>query len=355
MKTQNQDIQFFKFVYSCVIVIYHLAASSGITCPGGYCAVEFFLLSAGLFLFLSFARGEEKGTVMTPVQYAAKRFGRFFPWALTAFLLTVFVQRILIGKVFSPVAWMDYFSKDIWELLLISANGMNDNTYFVNSPAWTLSAMLIAGFFIWTLLFYYKKQFWSLVLPLTLVFGYGYWMHLPSANTELWIGFTTFGLFRTWIVMCLSGLCVPFARKLSGISFNKKGRILLTSLEVLIHVFALAVMFSRAQRHYQWLLTALFVICLAIALSGHSYLAKASEKSRLVSMLGNLSMSVYLVHTAVIMAFGYVFDMSNWSYLQLLPVFAAVLLVAVLHQYVTKWCITISRRMFEKIKIYVTQ
>ena len=54
MKERNLDIQLFKFLYAWVIVIYHLASSTAITCEGGYCGVEYFLLVAGVFLFLSF-------------------------------------------------------------------------------------------------------------------------------------------------------------------------------------------------------------------------------------------------------------------------------------------------------------
>ena len=270
-------------------------------------------------------------------------------------MLTVLVKRVLIENIYSPAAWMDFFSKDIWELLMVSANGINDNTYFVNSPAWTLSAMLIAGFLIWTFLYHYKKPFYALVLPITLIFGYGYWMHLPSANTELWIGFTTFGLFRAWIVMCLSSICIPVARKVSAIPFNKKGRILLTTAEILIHVFALAVMFLRATRHYQWLLTVLFIFAIAIAMSGHSYLAKFLEKSGIVRLLGEVSMSVYLVHSVVITAFGYVFDMANWTFVQIIPVFAMVLFAAFVHHFFTKWFVMQSRKLYVKIKAYVTQ
>ena len=347
MKTRNNDIQLFKFVYSCVIVLYHLASSTAINFPGGYCGVEYFLLSAGLFLFLSFENGEKSGKVQkTPGQYLLKRFCRFFPWSFTAFLMLVFGGRILISPTTSLIAWVDYLASDIWEILMVKWNGMNNDVHLLNGPAWTLSAMLIVGFLIWSFLYYYKTPFVNFIIPISLIWGFGYWMHLPSANTEVWIGFTTFGTFRTWLIFCLSSYCLPLSKKLSEVSFNKAGKILLTSAEILIHMFALAIMTVRAERYHQWLLTLLFVISLAIAMSGHSYIAKSLENVKTANWLGELSMSIYLVHTFVIRVFRELIDIHTWSYGGAILVFVTVFIVSVLHYYVTKWLIKLSSKLW---------
>lgn len=72
MKRQNKDIQFFKFVYSWIIVLFHIASNTGISCRGGYYAVEYYLLAAGVFVFLAFQRGESSGKIATPAQYLKK-------------------------------------------------------------------------------------------------------------------------------------------------------------------------------------------------------------------------------------------------------------------------------------------
>lgn len=354
MKPQNLDIQLFKFLYSCVIVLYHLAGNTAITCRGGYMGVEYFLLSAGVFLFLSFRRGEEKGKLQTPVQYLGKRFVRFLPWSATAFLLAAAVQRLWIEPTTSLGGWADHFSRDIWELLMVSMNGINNGEMLLNGPAWTLSAMLIVGFFLWTFLYHYKKPFLHLIMPLTLVAGFGFWMHVASADTQGWIGFTNFGTFRTWIIMCLSFYCIPLSEKLAAYPFNRLGKALLTAVEILIHLFAFLVIFYRATRHWQFLLTALFMLSISIALSGHSYLAKVLEKSRAVSFLGELSMSVYLVHVPVLWVFRHLFDISRWSYWQCVPVFAAVLATAAVHYFVTKWIIWVGPILWRKFLGLIT-
>ena len=350
MKKQNLDIQFFKFFYSCIIVLYHLAAWTTISCKGGYYGVEYFLLTAGLFLFLSFQRGEERGKNQTPGQYLWKRFIRFLPWSTTAFILTVVVERVFVNPVESVRTWANLFPSDIFEILMVKGNGMNNNAYLVNSPAWTLSAMLLVGFVIWTLMYHYKKPFLAVIMPLTLIAGYGYWMHLPSADTEKWIGFTTFGSFRTWLVMCLSFYCIPMSKKLAEIPFNKLGKWMLTLAEILIHAFSVFAIFHWAERYYQWLLTLLFMVSIAIALSGHSYLEKLFGNSKLISLLGDVSMSIYLVHTAVIRGVDHVFGMSDWSYMELIPLAALLFVVALVHYYGTKWMVQILSAIWKKAK-----
>lgn len=57
MKSKNNDIQLFKFLYCWIIVLYHLEHdTSGVACPGGSFGVEYFLLSSGIFLFMGFER-----------------------------------------------------------------------------------------------------------------------------------------------------------------------------------------------------------------------------------------------------------------------------------------------------------
>lgn len=280
---------------------------------------------------------------------------RFLPWSTTAFLVAVFVELVWIHPTTSVTAWIDHFSGYIWELLMISWNGMNNNAILLNSPAWTLSAMLIVGFFIWTFMYHYKRHFLTLIMPLTLVFGFGYWTHLPSADTELWLGFTTFGTFRTWLIMCLSYDCIPLTRNLSDYPLNKVGKSLLTTAEILIHVFAILVMFNRAERYYQWLLTLLFMISIVIAQSGHSYLARFLTKSKLAFFLGELNMSIYLMHVSVIRVFRHMYDISKWSYNELLPLFAVLLVVSIAHYYGTKWIIKCVSALWKSFKRMITK
>lgn len=159
MKSKNNDIQLFKFLYCWIIVLYHLEYdTSGVACPGGSFGVEYFLLSSGIFLFMGFERQQNAGKLQTPGQYLWKRFSRFFPWSLTGYLLAAVVNYGCISPIRSPGKLMDAFSSDIWEILMIKWNGMNENMLCLNTPAWTLSSLCIVGFAIWGFMYYYQDD-----------------------------------------------------------------------------------------------------------------------------------------------------------------------------------------------------
>lgn len=206
--SRNRSLDLFKFLYSWVIVYYHLLCSTTGAVRGGFFAVDFYLLTAGLFLFLSFEKQEEAKRLITPGQYFGHRFSRLFPWAFTAFLLAAVVQRLIIDRVTSPIALLDYFSGDIWEILLVKWTGMSEGGLMLNAPVWTMSSMLLVGFLIWSCMYHGKQKFLDILMPLTLILGVGVWRHVPSDNTQDWIGFTAFGTFRAWLVMCLGYYCL---------------------------------------------------------------------------------------------------------------------------------------------------
>jgi len=79
-------------------------------------------------------------------------------------------------------------------------------------------------------------------------------------------------------------------------------------------------------------------------------LAKLLENSKTVWLLGELSMSIYLVHTAVIRAFRHVCDISDWSYMKLIPLFVILLVTALLHYFGTKWLVKGITRLWARIR-----
>ncbi len=335
MKSKNLDIQLFKFLYSCLIVVYHLASSTRINCPGGYYGVEYFLLTSGLFLFLSYDKKAGTDALMTPGQFFAKRFWRFLPWSITAFALTVLVCRLYIGQVTSVREWLLQLPSDVLEILMVKGTGMNAGVMLTNGPAWTISSILIVGTLFWILLYYYRNVFIRIILPLSLILGFGIWAQLPSADTESWMGFTMFGTFRTWLIFGLSYYCMLLGKKLASVPLNRKGKWALTVCEVLIHAVALYYIFRQAQRPTQWMLTGLFMITIAIAASGHSYLADVLNKVPLVDLLGEISFSIYLVHFPVVHFFRYQFAIDTWGYKRLCVIGVAIVVVALVHYYGT--------------------
>ena len=314
--------------------------------------MDFYLLTAGLFLFLSFEKQEEAKRLITPGQYFGHRFSRLFPWAFTAFLLAAVVQRLIIDRVTSPIALLDYFSGDIWEILLVKWTGMSEGGLMLNAPVWTMSSMLLVGFLIWSCIYHGKQKFLDILMPLTLILGVGVWRHVPSDNTQDWIGFTAFGTFRAWLVMCLGYYCLRLGKRLSAAPVNRRGQWLLFGVECVMHLLLLWICLYRNTKYYQWLAILLFMLSIAIAFSGKSYLEQLLRRVRFVPFLGELSLSIYLVHYPMIQLQEWIlkhFGIARYYDYRLL--FAAVVVVAaLLHYYLTPPGIRLCKTAWGKLR-----
>lgn len=262
--------------------------------------MEFYLLTAGVFLFLSYEKQMSERRIQTPYSFLRKRFKRFFPWAFAGFLFAALVARVIIHPLDSFDKAIDCFSGDIWEILLVNMNGMNNNRKLLNVPAWTLSSMLIVQYFVWACLFHFREKFIDIVLPLTVVIGLGIWRFVDDAAVQTWIGFTTFGTLRAWIGICMGYYALKFSQGLKTLQLNKSGKWSLTALELLCHTFAIWAMLNKESRNYQWCCMTAFIIAIAIELSGHSQFNELLNKVQTVRFLGEFSMCIYLTHATVL-------------------------------------------------------
>ena len=355
-RDSNNAIYFWKFLYSFIIVYFHFFQQTKAHFLSGRYGVDFYLLVAGLFLFSKYEKQmcNDGRALEKPYMFLIRRFARFFPWALAGFIFAAIVCRGFINPVPSFGKLLDYFSSDIWEILLIKMNGLNNNKALLNGPAWTLSSMLIAQFFIWSCLYCYKEKFTNLIMPLTIIVGLGIWRFIDQAAVKNWIGFTTFGTFRAWIVICLGYYSLKCSQKLLRTRFNILGKALLTILELLCHIFAIWVIMNRDSRNYQWCCILAFMIATSIELSGNSLMNDFLNRSSFVTFLGKLSMCIYLAHGTVLKLWCYFYPEPDVLYSHVLSFTAAVIIVSVLMYYAVTYGIKLYRILSKKIVILLT-
>lgn len=110
----NNAIYFWKIFYSFVIMFFHFYNQTKEHFIGGRFGVEFYLLTAGVFLFLSYEKQMSERRIQTPYSFLRKRFKRFFPWAFAGFLFAALVARVIIHPLDSFDKAIDCFSGDIW-------------------------------------------------------------------------------------------------------------------------------------------------------------------------------------------------------------------------------------------------
>lgn len=228
---------------------------------------------------------------------------RFFTWAFSAFVFFILITGIFPppnGNVF------DFFVVRLSEIFLIHTNGIVVKAGNLNGVSWTLSSMLIVEFVICFLWARRKKAFAEFIVPASIIFGLGFWINLVKTNWGAWIGFTTFGTFRAWVVYCAGYQSYLLAKRIKEINFNLRGRVAVTVVEIAGYIISIMIMMTRRSIYYQWTCTAIMAVSLAISFSGVSLLEKLLSGKLLAKVcgyLGKLSFSVYLMHWGVYRVF----------------------------------------------------
>lgn len=345
-KERNLNIDLMKFLYSWCIVFYHFYSSTKLHFMGGFYAVEFYLLAAGMFFFQVWEQAENE----PPHKYIYKRFMRFLPWSTTAFIFTFIVRRMIVAAN-TPTQLIEHLTKDIWEILLVKMNGINNGAGLLNGPAWTLSTMLLVEIVLLGCLFCNKKIVINVVIPVSLIAGFGFWRNTSDTSVVDWVGFTTFGVLRTWLIYGCAYYCFRLSKYLKEVQFNIMGKVALTAAETLCYMFTLLAMLFKNNRYWQWCVLLAFIIAISIAMSGHSFWGKVLEKiSGLVKCLGAFSLSIYLMHRPISRYFEYIYPKNNVLYAHVASYVIAVLAGALAHYLITTWLIGFWRLYGTKIK-----
>lgn len=336
------SVDVYKFCFSWVICFYHYynLSSPNPHFPMGEVAVELFVLISGVFLYMGWERKKQKqlqsrGTenTLSPYAYLKHRYLRFLPCTLVGFVLAFGVRTWMFtqqGDAVDLQQTLTWLSKDVWEMFLVSMNGINNNAKLLNVPVWTVSAMLIAEFVAFSLLDNKEKLFTTLICPCVILFAYGYWRHMPSANHELWIGFTTFGVLRVFALVCLAWYCWQLIKRMRQTQFTKVGSILLGICEILLYFGALVLMMNFDTRYFRWIITAMFFFAVAISISGASFTCSLLPAGRITQYLGELSMGIYLTHYPIMLIFRFVLVEPENVYRHKFTFLAVVLVAAVL-------------------------
>lgn len=338
-------VDLWKFIYAWFIVIYHIYNATGLHLKGGYYAVEFYLLAAGVFFF----RGLERRPDIPPSVRIGKRFLRFFPWAFSAFIFAFIVIRVMIDGDTTLSKIASNLSGDVWEILLVDMTGLNGGSYQLNVPAWTLSSMFLVE--ILMLGFYqYKKSFVHIVLPLTLMAGFGFWRNMQKVTTPLWVGFTSFGTLRAWLVYGCAYYCLKLAELLQKTRLTHLAEVLLTALETLCHVFAILTMFFCDTRYWHYCALLAFFVALTIEMSGHSLWNAALQRfAPVTGILSAFSLSIYLIHRPITRYFEMLYPAMDVLYAHVLPMLAVILVCSLIHYVLISGLIRLCRAVRPKL------
>ena len=152
-----------------------------------------------------------------------------------------------------------------------------------------------------------RKIITNLVLPVSVVWGYGYFAATGSPHQDAWLGLVNSGCFRAYIAICLGGLLYLLGGKIKSIVWTKTGTALLSAVELIAYGMCFALLLFCSSDVYQdsalrYVSTALVSIGIVLTFSKVTITGRI-KSSGFSRYLGKVSLTVCLTHSFIIEMF----------------------------------------------------
>lgn len=205
MKQRIYSIDVLKLVFAYIIAFFHFGTTIA---PGPTVAVQVFFIISGFFLGKKFyARSfADGGKTYGPWDYTLDHVLSVYPhylFSLGAFFLYT-LARSLLHLAWAP-SWeklsaiaLDFYNQIPDILLLQSAYRFHES---LNYPLWQLSALVIAGYFVYGLLCHNERFSRTLLFPAAILMI----QSLLYSGVDLW---ENYGFFYLPLLRAFSPLCI---------------------------------------------------------------------------------------------------------------------------------------------------
>lgn len=208
---KNENIQFWRIIFTYAIAFYHLNKKYDID-TAGYIAVEFFFMVSGYLLLAEFEKDESRAKRQSVLDYTLRRFRTYFPY--TCFALFVALLAVGYHRHFSFMEYLNGLFTHLPELFLINLLGFkNGGGISFNDVTWYMSALLICGALIWGALRLNKKLFIKTAPVISILLYVAMFMIFGTSNchSEYVLGFISAGLLHGMAGMTLGISAYPIA------------------------------------------------------------------------------------------------------------------------------------------------
>lgn len=302
MKTRNYEIDFWKFVFSICIVIYHAwqfqYTGDPIIFGYGNLLVEFFFVVSG-YLMISkiYNKRKSQNIGKDTWKFLISKLKPIFPYILLAFIIGLILKSIYLDND------IHYLNNSIVEILQLQMFGLLNTSQMyltVNTATWYISAMLFVFLVIYPIALKYKKTFTRIIAPISI---FVLCFYITSNNIYIYdpLMITKFlpnGLFRAFLSINIGCATYELVLILRKIKFNTFSKILFT----LLQVFLILLIFNIIQNGFLGLpiltIPFIFGLFILIMFSNLSYINKLfySENWQLFSKFGFV---MYLNHVYI--------------------------------------------------------
>lgn len=302
-KKQNGELNFLRFAFSIIILIFHwnLTFNYGIV-KNGNIGVEFFFILNGFFMCRS---AEKQSLDLPPYQIAdttwrflMDKIKKFFPYYICVILVQLLVRDILIRDMSIRMAWEElYKSIPTFSLTFMVLNYKSVSLYVGNT--WYLSSMLVVMMMLYPLLLKSYHNHSKITIPLICIFtlGYLYYTNNSIMVWESWAGICYYATLRAMseiaFGICVYGIYTVIINKFGKYSGNITLRIFFTLIKCLCYYFVFRFVFS--ERGSSENLHVLLWIGIGIALS-YSELGYSIPDSKLTRYFAKLALPIFIFH-----------------------------------------------------------
>lgn len=299
IKTRNGAIDFWKFVFSIMVVQFHSSNLTKIkTTPfvGAAIAVEFFFLVSGYLMAASISRYQEEDIMVgrDSRKFMLHKIRGLCPEIFIAWGIGFVVQHIARKNVSLSSLVKDLMT-GVWDMFFLRESGLEG--FKANPAAWYISAMLLAMLVLVPLFLKNRDVFINVWAPILAIATLGY---LSKNVGDLrgptdWLGFCYKGVLRAVGELCMGVICWGICRKLKELPVSRLGKLLLTVLELGCYFGVILWSYEHKGSQMDFVMLLLFAVGVVVTFSGYSLLSSFFNKP-LVYFLGKISFPVYLSH-----------------------------------------------------------
>lgn len=299
IKTRNGEIDFWKFIFSILVVQFHSSNLTKIkTTPfvGAAIAVEFFFLVSGYLMAASISRYQEDKIVVgrDSRNFLLHKIRGLCPEIFIAWGIGFAVQHIAKKNVTAGTLVKDLMT-GVWDLFFLRESGLDG--FKANPAAWYISAMLLAMLVLVPLFLNNRDVFLNVWAPILAIGTLGY---LSKNVGDLrgptdWLGFCYKGWLRAVGELCMGVICWGIVQKIKDVPYSKLARFLLSAVELTCYLGVIAWSYQHKGSKMDFVMLLFFAAGVIVTFSGQGLFSSFFNKP-LVYFLGKISFPIYLAH-----------------------------------------------------------
>lgn len=334
-KKRNGKIEFLRFVFAAVIVIFHsetiMVNKKAVIMFSGRMACEFFFLVSGYLMAATaqklLTQGSKLNIGRETEKFIWRKYCSLYPAVIVGDIAFLVVHCSIYG--YSLMKTARTFISSTPCFFLFHYTGIH--TTRINET-WFLSVMIISMAVLFPLLLRHHgimRRVGSLLIG-SMILGYLMITTGDLRNPDGLIANLIYkGTLRGFAEICLGIFAYEMCQELRNIKFTKPGRWLVTFAEAALYCAIFAYMLFHRASKFDYYVVYLLLAAVAVSFSDVSF-GGAFFNRKIFCFLGKSSLYIYLSHTAAKKCIGHIAS-DSWenplrmaSYLALTVVFTAV-------------------------------